>query len=580
MGGCMLIRTIGILGCIIVCIISCYDNSSNNETAFKNPTKLESQHTIDQTIDKSYEINYYDDVKVSSYYDGIETILSGNVFIPVSQEKDQVFPAIIFINSWSFEEHEYFIQAMKFARKGYIVLSYSCRGWWSSGGKIDMGGEEDWADFSAVVDWMDANTPLDIDNIGVCGMSLGGGTALQAISHDSRVKTVAAMSSYICPISSMFSDETPRLDWGKRLVKSGTIFGSMNKEIYEVFLNTLLNRNIDWVREWCNIRAPLTYIDFLNNYNKPIYLAHNYGDYMFRADVALNYFNRLKVDHKRLDLNVGTHMTGEGLAIFGIPTYSFNNMHRWFDYWLKGIDTGIIDNKDKSAVVTMAVKGKRKRVEYYTEDLKKSIDDEDVYTWPARSIDDKVYYLKPRGFRITGGLSQGINNRNRRETIGSSFSSEASSGKSFIGPALEGFYIPVKNHILLMSRSKSIVYETPKLINEFSMRGNAKLDIRLSLNRKKGQVFFYLYDVDKLGCATFITHGFRTFWDAKPNKIMRVKINFVTIAYDLKKGHKLAVVMDTSDDNYGKPTFLPFKVSVHYGKNYDEQSVLIIPNDE
>ena len=102
----------------------------------------------------------------------------------------------------------------------------------------------------------------------------------------------------------------------------------------------------------------------------------------------------------------------------------------------------------------------------------------------------------------------------------------------------------------------------------------------MSLNSKKGQVFFYIYDIDKLGGATFITHGYKTFWDAKPNEIMNVSIDFVTASYDIEKGHKLAVVMDTSDLLYGKPTLLPFKVQVHYGRSYDEQSVLMIPSKD
>ena len=139
------------------------------------------------------------------------------------------------MNSWALEEHEYYAQAYHFAKKGYVVLSYSQRGWGLSGGKASLSGPWDYADFSHVVDWAIANLPIEAENIGVSGISLGGGASLHAISHDSRVKTCAAISSYMDMYRSMYSEDTPRLFWGMILCGTASILAKADPNIYKVW---------------------------------------------------------------------------------------------------------------------------------------------------------------------------------------------------------------------------------------------------------------------------------------------------------------------------------------------------------
>jgi len=82
--------------------------------------------------------------------------------------------------------------------------------------------------------------------------------------------------------------------------------------------------------------------------------------------------------------------------------------------------------------------------------------------------------------------------------------------------------------------------------------------------------------VDSSGKAKYITMGFKTFWDATPGEIMNTHVIFISAAYDIKEGHSLALVMDTNNPEYGKPTFTPFDVNVHYNSDISQQSVLKI----
>jgi len=558
----------------LLCLIplsSCDDTSDsssiNSRSSFSETT---ADGKIRTTDTGPYSITHNTGLKIKSTFNGTDTIISANVFVPVATKENQVFPTIIFINSWAMDEYEYIVQAAKFAAKGYITLSYSCRGWGKSEGRIEMGGPEDWADFQAVVDWLEENTPIDIENLGVSGISLGGGGSLLAISHDPRVKTVTALSSYIDAGKSLFSDDTPRLVWGFMLVSTGTILGQMHKELYDMYLYTLTGQNIDLLNNWAKERSPITYIDNINNMNKPIYLSHNFGDHMFRSDVAIDYFNKLTVDHKHLDLNQGTHATGEIPGLISLPNHTYKNVHKWFDYWLKGIDTGIIpEGKNKSAIVTMEVKHTGERVEFDTDDLAKS---DNSYSWPPQSTETKNYFLSPRTFFTHGKLKSSSVHSDKSNTIWSGLISGATSGIPIISQLLEQFKIPVITNINLLNRVHAIVFKTDKLNSTLKLRGTPEIEINLSVSKKKGQVFFYLYDVDAYGTAKYITMGHKTFWNAVPGQIQKIKIPFISAAYDIKAGHRFVLVMDTSNPEFGKPTITPFDIKIHFSNN--NQSVL------
>ncbi len=83
-----------------------------------------------------------------------------------------------------------------FASKGYIVLSYSARGFGMSEGLINVVGDKGMEDLAAVIDYLENNTPVDISKIGMAGISYGGGISLLGLSRESRVKTAVSMSGW------------------------------------------------------------------------------------------------------------------------------------------------------------------------------------------------------------------------------------------------------------------------------------------------------------------------------------------------------------------------------------------------
>jgi len=565
----------------IIFLLSCMDadeteTSVSDSSAGKSVTLPGSDgilKSVSSAATQEYSYTYRECVYIQSPGATEPVTIAANILVPNPLTKGQRFPAIIFANSWALEEHEYIAQAIHFAKKGYIVLSFSSRGWGLSGGKVALGSPEDWADFSAVVDWLIANSPVDESNIGVCGISLGGGTALNAAAHESRIKTAVGISAWTDLETHMWSQETPKLVWGSLLVITGTILARMDPDIYSIYYATLTNSNIPWLKEWCSIRSPLTFIDNINERNVPVYIANGMEDYLFTPDSVLNFFNALKVDHKRADLSLGTHFTPEATGILGLDNYVFDKVDKWFDYWLKGIDTGIISNSNKSAVVTMQLKNSLNRAEYSTDKLQYS---DGNYTWPPKTVSDETFYCGQRTLFTNGTLKTSMNTKTATDSMYSGLLSGSTAG-AVVFPLLEQLGVGVITNINLLNRIESVAWESSAFSTVKKIRGGSELKLRLSLTFGKGQIIVYLYDVDKWGNATYITHGFHTFWDATPGAVMDISVPVMTTAYDIPAGHRLAMVIDTSDPLYSKPSLVPFNITYYYGNTAAKQIELTVP---
>lgn len=527
------------------------------------------------TDSTKYKYSFNDNIHISSDGATEPATIAANILIPIAKSDGEKFPAIIFGNSWALEEHEYLAQAIHFARKGYIVLSFSSRGWGLSTGKVALGSPDDWADFSAVVDWLINNSPVDGANIGVCGVSLGGGTALNGIAHDSRIKTAAAISTWTDLERHMWSDVTPRMVWGSILVITGAILAHMNDDIYNIFNCTLTNTNISWLKEWCTLRSPITYIDEINKKNIPVYIANNMEDYMFVPDTVLDFFNALTVDHKRIDLSLGTHITSEATGLLGLENHVFKQVDRWFDYWLKGIGSDIIPDPNRSAVITMQLKNSLERVEYNTANLYKA---NGVYAWPANQISSETFYCAPRSLLANGSLSSSANTENSVDEIysGLSLVSGVTSGV-IVFPILEQLGVRIVADMSELNRFSSIAWESSAFTAGKKIRGVSQVTLRISLTQSAGQVVAYLYDVDSSGSATYITHGFHSFWDAVPGEVVDITFPIIATAYNIPAGNHLAMVVNTADALYASPTSDPFFVHFSYGSTPDTQMTLKVP---
>ncbi|WP_286718033.1 alpha/beta fold hydrolase [Thalassolituus sp. UBA2009] len=496
-----------------------------------------------------------DDDIVISADDGVE--LAANIFVPT--QVPGLKPAVIFINSWALNEYEYLTEAARFAEEGFIVLSYSTRGFGTSGGLIDTAGPLDMADLSRVIDYLIANYEVDPQRIGAAGISYGSGISLLGAAHDSRIRAVAALSTWGSLSEALYGNETPRLVWGELLTLSSGLLGRPDPIIKATWDDVLARRNIDAIYDWTDVRSPLNYVDQINSNGTAVYISQNWGDNLFQVNSVLDLFSQLN-GAKHIDLQAGTHAGPEIVGMIGGGnTHVLNNMHRWFAQYLQGKDNAMEDQQP----VNMKVKfssGYEQHSEY-----------------PLNNTRTVQWYLQPRTAFKSGQLSdspyQGWFAADNR--INSLFDTLATTQIPLLSQMFEQANLRVTAPIGLIDRSFGITFIGERLSAPLKIRGKAEMSLMIQPKHEKAQLVAYLYDMDALGIGTLITHAPMTLHEAEAGKKIRVDFALTATAYDVPAGHKLVLAIDTEDLLYAQPTLYPYSLDFEFSRQ--QQSVMKVP---
>ena len=507
-------------------------------------------------------------------FDG--TKLAANLFLPKRSSSDQKFPAIVMIASWAAPGRvEYIGQQQKLAQDGYVVVSYTARGFYLSEGQVDVAAPEDARDVSSVLDWLQANAPIDINNVAASGISYGAGLSLIALGQDPRFKTAVALSGWATLADQLYTAGSPNLTWATVLGLAGSVTGRPAPEVNQNIL-ALLDPNTSAARiaeitAWAKPRSPSTYIAAINKRNAPVFISKNFQDDMFTPNSSLAMFAAL-TGPKKILLNAGIHASAELTgALLGAPNYPYDQAHRWFNRWLKGEQNGV----DTEPKVSMQIKFSDRR--------------ETFTTWPAPELTNKTYYLAPRGairFDLScfcgkgdkGLISSAPNKTTDADLIQNLFDTTASSGLIPILSTLgETINLPVVNSLLTVSLAAGVRYEAPALSATQKIRGIPKLNLRATPSQARAQVVAYLYDVDAIGTGVLITHGATTLHWATPGQTVDFPIEFSATAYDVPAGHHIGVVLDTADSLYASPVNLGERFGVRFEFSPGQQSTLVLP---
>jgi hypothetical protein len=148
------------------------------------------------------------------------TRLSGDLFFPPGFQEDQKYPAIVLCHGWGgVRAHLARGTAPRFARAGYIVLTFDYRGWGDSDSRLvlkERTGEPDSSgigaarvqfirelvdpfdqveDIRAAIAYLEGEPAVDASRIGLWGTSFGGGHVIFVAAHDDRVKCVVAQAA-------------------------------------------------------------------------------------------------------------------------------------------------------------------------------------------------------------------------------------------------------------------------------------------------------------------------------------------------------------------------------------------------
>ncbi|WIM99902.1 CocE/NonD family hydrolase [Actinoplanes oblitus] len=456
--------------------------------------------------------------------DGVQ--LKSNVIEPATPG---THPGVVLVASWALNDFQYLAQAKQLAEAGYVVLSYTARGFWLSGGTIDVAGPRDVADASSAVDWLIAHTSVDPHRIGIVGMSYGGGISLLAAAHDPRLRAVGSLSGWSDMGASMTGGDTRRPQAAWFLQTAARLVGRPSPQMNQILDDYWADRDAEGRDRWARERSARYSVDALNRSNPAVLIAHSFGDSIFPANQMLDFYTALRTP-KRLELAPGDHATVEISGLAGIPNHVWTSVRRWLDQYLAGIDTGI---GDEPGVVLRPHNSSA--AEYYPD-------------WShVTGHDDRLRLGAPHGLIATGDLGpQPQGTWTRRIQAGTD--TIAGGGVALLTNGLEQLTgIPPIVSLPAVSRRHAGVWLSGAApAGGWRVRGVPRLHAPLASTHPAGTVIAYLYDVNALGIGKLFSHAPVT-WHGSP---ATVDLPLQVTAYDLPSGHRLALVVDTKDPLY------------------------------
>jgi putative CocE/NonD family hydrolase len=398
---------------------------------------------------------------------------------------------------------------------GYAVIVVERPGTGASFGVMDPSFEVGARQADEILDWIAAQDWCD-GNIGMFGESWQAMIQFAAASTGNpHLKAILPVSSsldsysavnyrggvYNNTFNTLFSRSTGALEGlttpvdgdenGELLARAreerkGMTVGEKSGEMlrkYPFHDSTSLKGDNIWEGDF----ALYPFIDRINQAGVPIYMTNGWFD-LFTGDMFLWYAN-LTVP-RRLTVRPLDHSEVEGDAFdleFGVEA------HRWFDYWLKGIDNGIMDEPP----IFYYVMGEREKATWKTSD-----------TWPLSNQEQTRFYFH-------GGESGGVDStKDGSLNTTEQFKADAydafsvdyatTSGKNSRWGAVLGSsdYPNMRSN-----DEKALTYTTSPLERNVEVTGHPVVHLWLSTDAADLDFFVYLEEVDGKGNSTYITEG-------------------------------------------------------------------------
>ncbi|REH41961.1 putative acyl esterase [Kutzneria buriramensis] len=423
---------------------------------------------------------------------------------------DGPFPLVVMPSSWGVNDIEYVGAAAKLAyQSGYVVVSYTARGFWDSGGQIEVAGPQDVADASKVIDWAQANANIDPARIGMGGISYGAGISLLTAAADPRIRAVVSMSGWTDLAASLYPNQTVSSQGVDLLLAAGHLTGRPGPELQQAEKDYLAGDFADAL-PIAPPRSAATKIDAINAHGTAVMMANAWEDSLFPPSQLVDFYGRL-TGPKRLMLTPGDHATPEVFGAAGLPNEVWDAADRWFDHYLLGVDNGI--DREQPVQVKPANGG--------------GWQGSAGFPWQQQTI--------PLASK----------------TFGAGVDTVADSGTVFVSGILQGYLnIPTGVAMPLVSPLAAGIWSGPVTSQGFEVDGAPHAELTVTPSAADTTLFAYLYDVGPLGAGSLITHKPYSLLGAAPGVARTIDLGLEPIAWNVPAGHHLALVVDTVDPRY------------------------------
>ncbi|MFL9874700.1 CocE/NonD family hydrolase [Paraburkholderia megapolitana] len=486
------------------------------------------------------------------------TQLGAVVLLPQGQGSGP-FPLVVMPASWGAPNLEYVGRGAEMAANGYVVVSYTSRGFFDSQGSIDIAGPDTVKDVSAVIDWALVNTPANPKAIGVSGISYGAGLGLLAAERDPRIKAVASLSTWADLLAALDANRTPSAQalavlglGGAVTGRAGPLLASVDADLlagnYDAIVTSMTPDNA--------IRSPASDVSKLNANGAAILVANSFDDGLFPPGQLVDLFQNIK-NPKQMMFSQGDHATAEVPGALGLPNDVYTAVGRWFDRYLKGVQNGV----EKESVVKLR---SQDSVWHGYAD------------WSAVQAGATHYYLGgPRGLLLPTGQLASSASTGWNSSIFTALPTVASSGIVEVSGFLQSLGQPPAALIPLVSRLGAGVWAGPKLATAQRLDGMSMLHVTVTPSQANTSLYAYLYSVDGYGNGQLVSYKPYTLRNATPNLAVPIDVRLEANSWNIPAGNQLVLVVGTVDFRYAGVTQAGGVVS--FSSPQGDPSTLTVP---
>jgi len=451
------------------------------------------------------------------------------------------------------------------AGHGYAVLRIDLRGTGESDGLLrDEYTQQEHDDGVAALAWIAAQSWCT-GRIGMIGVSWGGFNALQIAAR--QPPELAAIIT-ICASDDRYADDahymggcvlTEHAVWGVAILGQAALPPDpalAGARWRETWLERLRNTP-EWVAQWLEHQRRDAYWkhgSVSEDYAAircPVYAIGGWAD-AYRNTVP-RLLTHLAVPSKGL-IGPWAH----GWPLLGVPEPAIGFLQetlRWWDKWLKGIETGVMDEPRYRVWMQDAIP----RTAGRDNQPGRWVAEEQ---WPSARIVPRRLHLNP------GGLAS----EPEPETALTHCSVQ------FIGRA-SGAWCPYATGADLDSDqqaddAQSLVFDSAPLSTGFEVLGAPVVELELAVDRPRGLIVARLCDVDEQGGSARVTYGVLnlTHRDSheqptpiEPQRRYRVRLQLNDVAYSFPAGHRVRLALSTSYWPIVWPSPAPTTVTVFTG---------------
>ncbi|GAA5028849.1 CocE/NonD family hydrolase [Microbacterium fluvii] len=213
----------------------------------------------------------------------------------------------------------------------------------------------------------------------------------------------------------------------------------------------IITNNFDG--EWYEERNPIT---LARNIEVPVYLQIDQGR-GWTVDGTIELFEGLQ-GPKRLDIGSYPPMQSRPWV------EEHDKMFRWYDYWIKGIDNGIMDEP----ALNVFVEGSREVVS--------------AAAWPPKPVEHRALYLRPRGRLLTEPEPMGVEH-----------------------VATDGFF---QAPLTVTDRVELLTWSTPAFEEQTEMIGPGAAHLHVAIDQDDTNFILRLWDAGPSGTRQLITSGY------------------------------------------------------------------------